>query len=66
MKIILFFLLNIIFVAAVWHLDINHNLEKYGQKKTGGVLKITPERGFRISEYVLLVVLFLLDVLFLI
>jgi len=62
--IILLFFLNISFVAALWHISINRQLEKLGQKKTGGVLKISPETGFLLSEYVLVLILFLIDILF--
>lgn len=62
----LLLLLNIAFVIAIWHLDLNHNLDRLGQKQTRGILKISPEKGYRYSQYVLLICLFLLDILFVI
>lgn len=63
---ILLFLLNILFIAAVWHITVAHQIQKLGQKKTGGVLKISPEKAFLLSEYALILILFLIDVLFVI
>lgn len=57
------FLLNIIFVGALWHLDVNHNLDKLGQKETRGFFKVKPEAAYRYSRYVLLLSLLLIDVL---
>lgn len=45
-------------------MDINHNLDKLNQKTTSGIFKISPEQGYRYSQYVLLICLFLLDILF--
>lgn len=64
MKIILLFLLNIIFVVAVWHMDVNHNLDRQGETKTRGVFKISPESAYRYSQYALLITLFLIDLIF--
>ncbi|MFH0937218.1 MAG: hypothetical protein V1808_02910 [Candidatus Daviesbacteria bacterium] len=64
MILVLLFLLNIIFVGALWHMDVHHNLDKYGHTETRGVFKMKPEKAYRYSQYVLLVSLFLLDILF--
>lgn len=64
LNLIILFLLNIIFVAALWHMDIHHNLDKLGQAETGGVFKMKPEKAYRYSQYVLLLTLFLIDILF--
>ena len=64
MSIILLFLLNILFVGAIWHMDLSHNLDKKGESQTRGVFKIPPEKAYRYSYYVLLAVLFLIDILF--
>lgn len=61
---ILLFLLNIIFVAALWHMDVHHNLDKYNHSETSGIFKMRPEKAYRISQYILIVTLFLIDVLF--
>ncbi|MCL5970339.1 MAG: hypothetical protein M1450_02475 [Patescibacteria group bacterium] len=65
-KSLLLIILNILFVAAVWHMDLNHNLDRLGEKKTRGVFKITPEKGYRYSQYFLIAVLIAIDLLFLI
>jgi len=62
--VILLFILNILFVGAVWHISASHQIGKLGQKRTGGVLKLSPETAFLLSEYVLISILFLIDVLF--
>jgi hypothetical protein len=61
---ILLFLLNILFVGAVWHMDVNHNLDRKGESQTRGVFKVSPEKAYRYSYYFLLVVMFLIDILF--
>lgn len=61
---LLLLFLNILFVGAVWHMDVNHNLDKLGQEKTRGILRIKPENAYRYSYYVLILVLILLDILF--
>ena len=61
----LLIILNILFVGALWHLDINHNLDRLGEKKTRGLFKVTPELGYRISIYALILILIALDLLFL-
>lgn len=66
MKLPLLFLLNIIFVVAIWHMDVNHNLDRKGTRRTRGVFKISPEAGFRYSQYALLATIFLLDLVFLV
>lgn len=64
-KLGLLFFLNIVYIGALWHLDLNHNLDKFGQEKTRGIFKIKPEAGYRLSQYVLIATLFLIDLLFL-
>jgi hypothetical protein len=64
LSLILLFLLNILFVAALWHVTVNYQIQKLGQKKTGGVLKISSETAFILSEYCLVLILFLIDILF--
>ena len=54
---------NGLFLIALWHLDVNHNLDRLGEKGTRGIFKITPEAGYRISEYLLIASVFLLDCL---
>lgn len=64
MVLILLFLLNIIFVGALWHMDVHHNLDKLGHSETGGIFKMKPEKAYRYSQYVLLLSLLLIDTLF--
>ena len=64
MTLIFLFFLNILLVAALWHMDINHNLDRLGQSETRGVFKIKPERAYRYSQYALLLSLLLIDALF--
>lgn len=61
---ILLFLLNIIFVGALWHMDVHHNLDRLGHSETRGIFKMRPEKAYRLSQYVLLLSLFLIDILF--
>lgn len=64
MTLILLFALNILLVGALWHMDVHHNLDKLGQSETRGMFKIKPEKAYRYSQYVLLISLLLIDVLF--
>jgi hypothetical protein len=64
MMLILLFALNILLVAALWHMDVHHNLDKLGQSETRGMFKVTPEKAYRYSQYVLLICLLLIDILF--
>lgn len=64
MTLILLFALNILLVGALWHMDVHHNLDKLGQSETRGMFKIKPEKAYRYSQYILLVSLLLIDVLF--
>ncbi len=64
MREVLLFLLNIIFVGALWHMDIHHNLDRLGHTETRGIFKMTPEKAYRYSQYVLVLTLFLIDILF--
>jgi hypothetical protein len=66
MALIFLFVLNILLVAALWHMDVNQNLDKLGQSETRGMFKIKPEKAYRYSQYVLLISLLLIDVLFVI
>ena len=59
------FFLNIAYVFFLWHLDVNHALDRLGQEKTRGVFKIKPEAGYRFSLYGLIIILMLIDLLFL-
>ena len=58
-------LLNGVVLASLWHMSINHTLDRLGEKLTRGVLKITPEAGYIISQYCLVAAVFLLDLLIL-
>ena len=62
-KIFLLIILNILFIGSIWHMDVNHNLDRLGDKKTRGIFKIHPETGYRISQYALVILLILLDLL---
>lgn len=64
MTLVILFFLNIIYVGALWHMDVHHNLDKYGHTETRGVFKMTPERAYRYSQYVLMVILLAIDTLF--
>lgn len=64
MSLIILFFLNILFVGALWHMDVHHNLDKYGHSKTRGVFKVKPEAAYRYSQYILLLILLLVDILF--
>jgi len=64
MKLILLFALNILLVGALWHMDVHHNLDKLGQSETRGMFKMKPEKAYRYSQYILLITLLLIDVLF--
>lgn len=66
MSLVLLFSLNIVFVAAIWHMDVQHNLDRLGQKQTRGLLKISPESAYRVSQYVLILTLLAIDTLFII
>lgn len=66
MSLVLLFSLNIVFVTALWHMDVQHNLDRLGQKKTRGFLKISPESAYRVSQYVLILTLLAIDTLFII
>ena len=57
-------LLNILFMVALWHLDVSHNLDRVGETSTRGIFKIKPETAYRYSQYALVLTLSLLDVLF--
>ncbi|RJQ27446.1 hypothetical protein C4577_01295 [Candidatus Parcubacteria bacterium] len=63
LKLAFLFFLNILFVGFIWHLDISHNLDRLNINKTRGILKISPETGYRISQYGLIIILFLIDLL---
>ena len=64
MKLILLFALNILLVGALWHMDVHHNLDKLGQSETRGMFKMKPEKAYRYSQYILLITLLFIDVLF--
>jgi hypothetical protein len=46
MTLIFLFALNILLVAALWHMDVNQNLDKFGQSETRGMFKIKPEKAY--------------------
>lgn len=56
---------NMVILASLWHMSVNHTLDRLGEKRTRGVLKITPEAGYRISQYFLIAGVLLLDFLIL-
>lgn len=64
MELMILFILNIVFVGALWHMDVHHNPEKSGQARTGGVFRVKPEDAYRYSQYVLILTLILIDLLF--
>lgn len=66
MALFLLFILNILFLVALTHMSLHHNLQKLGQKKTGGILKVSTEMGFILSEYALGAILILIDLLFIV
>ena len=63
-NLLLLFLLNILFVGALWHMDVNHNLDKLGSSETRGLFKMKPEAAYRYSQYFLLITLLAIDALF--
>ena len=65
MQMFLLLILNILFIFALWHMDVNHTADRLGEKKSRGVFKISPEEGYRYSQYGLIICLILLDLLFL-
>ena len=56
--------LNIAFMVALWHMDVNHNLDREDVPVTRGIFHITPEQGYRWSFYLLVLILFAFDILF--
>ena len=64
MTLILLFALNIVLVGALWHMDVHHNLDRLGQSETRGMFNMKPEKAYRYSQYILLLSLLLIDVLF--
>lgn len=64
MTLIALLLLNILFVMALWHMDITSNEDRLGAKLTRGIFKIPPERAYRLAEYALVCILIALDILF--
>ena len=64
MELLILFALNILFMGALWHMDVHHNLDKHGISETRGVFKMKAEKAYRISSYVLIGSLLLLDLLF--
>ena len=63
---IFLFVLNVAYMFFLWHMDVNHNLDKLGENKTRGIFKIRPEFAYRLSQYGLIAVLLLIDLLILI
>lgn len=60
------FVLNIVFVGALWRMDVHHNLDKYGQSETRGIFKMKAETAYRVSYYVLILTLLIIDLLFIV
>ena len=56
-------LLTIAFMAALWHLSINSIHTGLSQTKSGGIIHISPEEGYRYSEYGLITILFAYNLL---
>jgi hypothetical protein len=64
MTLIALLLLNIFFVIALWHMDVTSNEDRLGAKLTRGIFKIPPETAYRLAEYLLIGILFAIDILF--
>ena len=64
MELFLLFTLNILFMGALWHMDVHHSLDKYGHDETRGVFKMKPEKAYRWAQYALIVSLLLIALLF--
>ena len=62
--IILLCICNISFMGALWHMALNRMMELSGYDRTYGVLKLTPGKGFMLSEYWLVASLILIDIVF--
>lgn len=58
------FVLNLVFLIALWHMDVTHNEDRLGAELTRGIFKIPPERAYRYSYYVFIAVLAAIDALF--
>lgn len=65
LAVIITLFLNAVFIASLRHMDINHHLIRSRERQAGGVVKISPEKGYRISQYGLIIVVLLLDLLIL-
>jgi len=63
-ELIILILLNILFVGALWHMDVHHNLDKVGKTEVGSLFKMKPEKAYRYSQYILIFSLILIDILF--
>ncbi len=59
-----FLFLNIFFIMALYHMNMNADFSRMGKKVTRGVFKITGEQAYRYSEYCLIAILMFIDVLF--
>lgn len=51
-------------MGAVWHMDVGHNLSLEKKQKTEGVFRVSPKQAYRYSQYVLILTLILIDLLF--
>jgi len=57
--------LNALFIASLRHMDINHHFIKLGKKRARGAVEISSEKGYKISQFGLIIVLLLFDLLIL-
>lgn len=60
-KAIILIVLNIFFVMALWHMDVNHVMAEDGKKRTRGFFHFGPERAYRTSQYALIALVILVD-----
>ncbi|MBI4099415.1 hypothetical protein HY440_00235 [Candidatus Microgenomates bacterium] len=64
LEILTLFVLNILFLLALWHMDVTHNEDRLGAKLTRGFFKIPPERAYRYVYYSFIAILVAIDGLF--
>jgi len=55
------FILTIVAVASIWHIDVNHNIDRLGQEKTRGIFKLKPEKAIRYAQYTLIFTIIIYD-----
>ena len=56
-------ILTIAAVFLLWHWDVNQNLGKLGVKQTSGVFRIPPYTACKLSQYGLILIVFLFNLL---